>query len=117
MSLDRSRLVSAVAGFAGAVVIALVGPLYGGLVLICGTPLIFLTLSRALIGATTDPAWPWLLTAFGIGWFVLVPVAPFVQHPNPLSTDEWELVVAIGLVPILGGSALVGLSRIRRRSA
>jgi hypothetical protein len=108
-------------GLGAAVVIGLVGLVYGGLVVICATPLIFLTLSRALTGRTIDPAWTWLLTAFGVSWFALLPVAPFVQVSISNSPDNassiWVFSAVIGLAPILLAAALVALARHRASRA
>jgi hypothetical protein len=119
VGMDRPRAVSVLVGVGAAVVIGLVGLYYGGLVVICATPLIFLTLSRALTGRTIEPAWTWLLIAFGLAWFALLPVAPFVQRsisnvPENASSI-WVFSVLIGLVPLLLSVVLVALSRYRAR--
>jgi hypothetical protein len=117
--MDKPRAASVLVGVGDAVVIGLVGPVYGGLVVICATPLIFLTLSRALTGRTIDPAWVWLLIAFGVAWFALLPVAPFVQRSIsniPENADSiWAFSAFIGLVPLLLSVVLVALSRFRAR--
>jgi hypothetical protein len=119
--MDRSRAVSVLVGLGAAVVIALVGPLYGGLVVTCATPLVFLTLSRALIGRTIDPTWTWMLIAFGLGWFALLPVAPFIQGSVSNSPENassiWVASAVIGLVPMLLAAGLVALARRRASRA
>jgi hypothetical protein len=105
-------------GTVGAIVVALVGPVWGGLVLILATPICFLTVSRALLGSTTDPAWEWLLASLGIAWLALLPVAPIV-HASGLepSPDEWTVLICLGAVPLLAGLALALRAWYRSRSA
>jgi hypothetical protein len=116
--MDRSRTVSVVVGLAAAVVVGLIGPIYAALILICATPLIFLTLSRAVTGRTIDPAWPWLLIAFGVAWFVLLPVAPIVQGATSSVPDgPWAVWAVIGGFSLIGLGAIVasGFVVTRRR--
>jgi 1-acyl-sn-glycerol-3-phosphate acyltransferase len=119
--MDRSRTVSVLVGLGAAVVMGLVGPLYGSLVVICATPLIFLTLSRALTGRTIDPTWTWVLIAFGAGWFALLPVAPFIQgsisNIPENASSIWVASAVIGLVPVLVAAGLVALARYRASRA
>lgn len=119
--MDRSRAVSALVGLGAAVVFALVGPMYGGLVSILAIPLIFLTLSRTLTGRTIDPTWTWLLTAFGVGWFALLPVAPFVQvsisNVPENASSIWVASAVIGSVPILIAAGLIARAGLRASRA
>jgi drug/metabolite transporter (DMT)-like permease len=77
-----------------------------------------LTVSRALLGSTTDPAWTWLLASLGITWLALLPVAPIV-HASGLepSSDEWAVLIGLGAVPLLVGLALALRARHRSRPA
>jgi hypothetical protein len=101
----RKRLISVLFGLGSAVVIGLVGPLYGGLVLLLAFPLVFRTAIQVA------PAWP--LAAFGISWLLLVATgtAPFLR--NSL-TDGGGLWIAIGVVPLGLAGAILGAARFRR---
>jgi hypothetical protein len=101
----RKRLSSVLFGLGSAVVIGLVGPLYGGLVLVLAFPLVF----RAAIRVA--PAW--LLAAFGISWLLLLATgtAPFVR--NSL-TDGGGLWTTIGVVPLALAGGILGAARFRQ---
>lgn len=95
-------------GVAAAGVIALVGPLYGGLIVVLGVPLVFLTLSRTLFGSETRRMWSYMLMAAGVAWFTFLPVSPFARRSLDAHPDTWAWLVTIGAVPLVAG-ALFGL--------
>jgi len=89
-----------------ALLVGLIGPIYGGVILILGFPLVFRTKDRVNAGA--------LLAAFGTTWLVLVGTgpAPLIRNgPNEL----WPLWVGVGLAGVLVGSLLLIHSRPRPR--
>lgn len=104
MTAHRKRFLSALFGLGSAVVVGLVGPLYGGLVLLLAFPLVFRTASRVA------PAW--LLATFGVAWLLLLAtgVAPIVQN-SPDAAGFW---LAVGLVPLALAGAIVGVARLRQ---
>ena len=99
-------------GMFAAVAVGLVGPLWGGLVVVLARPVIFLTVSRALLGSETAPEWDVLLLTAGVAWLVFLPFAPAVHWEGVLTSDDWRWLLAIGAIPLLGA----GLAHWRRRS-
>jgi hypothetical protein len=104
MFANRRRLLSALFGLGGAVVVGLVGPLYGGLVLVLAFPLVFRTASRVA------PAW--LLATFGIAWllFLVTSGAPTLRNSPADAAGFW---LAMGVVPLALAGAIVGAARLR----
>ena len=120
--MSRPIALSIVVGIASAVVIGLVGPLWGGLVVVLGLPVVFLTISRLLFGTETRRVWSALLVAAGLTWLALLPVAPFPTNALAAEPATVGWLVAIGAVPVLVGFAVVvagatafGTRDIRRR--
>lgn len=107
--VKRRRGLSIAFGLAAAVIVSNIGPIYAVPLLIVALPVVFLTLSRAVMGAAIEPDFEWLLAAFGVAWLVLLPFAPIVRS-SPEAMPIW---VAIGVVPAL----LAAVSAVGRRMA
>lgn len=109
------RTISIAFGLAGAGVVALVGPVYGGLVLILAVPVVFLTLSRAITGATLQPDFAFLLASFGLAWLLVLPFAPITRNSGePAPPDVWILEVGVGVAPLLMAVLLFARRRLVR---
>jgi hypothetical protein len=90
-------------GISAAVLVGLVGPLWGGLVVVLATPVVFLTVSRALFHAETAPEWDLLLVSGGLAWIAFLPFAPVVYGDRVLGTDEWLWLLGLGAAPLVAG--------------
>ena len=103
----RGTVVSIAFGVVAALVVARIGPVYATPLLIVALPVVFLTISRAATGSTTQPGFTWLLFAFAVTWLGLWPVAPIIRN----SPDAWPVWGAVGVLPLLGAVVLL----VRRR--
>lgn len=109
--MNRSDLVSILYGVGAAVAVALVGPVYATPVLIVAFPVVFLTVSRAVTGSTIEANIEWLLFAFAVAWFLLVPLSPIVRRSLDIDASRWPLWLFLGVVPLLAAATLA----VRRR--
>ncbi len=107
-TIPRKRLLSVLFGLSSAVVIGLVGPLYGGLMLVLAFPLVFRTPSRVA------PAW--LLATFGTSWLTLVVTGTGAFVRNSLMLDNGAVLTAIGVAPLVLAGAIVATGRVRSGS-
>lgn len=106
--IDRKRLISILFGLGSAVVIGLVGPLYGGLMLLLAFPLVFRTATRVA------PAW--LLVAFGTSWLTLVATGMGAFVRNSLVLDNGAVLTALWVAPLMIAGAIVAAGRVRSGS-
>ena len=109
--MNRSDLVSILFGVGAAVVVALIGPVYATPALIVAFPILFLTVSRAVTGSTTQPNLRWLLFAFAVAWLLLLPVSPIVWRSVDNGPSTWPLLLFLVVVPLLAAATLA----VRRR--
>ena len=105
--MKRRVVLSIAFGLGASLIVAGIGPFYATPLLIVALPVVFLTISRAATGSTTEPDFEWLLFAFAVTWLVLWPVAPIIRN----SPEAWPLWAALGVIPLLGAIALL----VRRR--
>lgn len=106
--IDRKRLISMLFGLGSALVIALVGPLYGGLMLLLAFPFVFRT------APLVAPAW--LLAAFGILWLTLVATGTGAFVRNSEMLDNRALLTALWVAPLVLAGAIVAAGRVRSGS-
>lgn len=107
-SIDRERPISILFGLGSAVVIGLVGPLFGGLMLLLAFPLVFRTTKRVA------PAW--LLAAFGISWLIVVATGTGAFVRNSEMLDNRALLTALWVAPLVLAGAIVATGRVRSGS-
>jgi hypothetical protein len=103
MTADR-RLVSAAFGFAAGLIVSMIGPLYGGLIVVMSSALVFRTEDRVAVRRVS--------VAFVASWLASLALgmtAARLSH-QPLA------VVAIDAVPIVLVVAMVILARQRSPS-
>lgn len=104
-STRRRAMVSALFGVSSAVIMGIVGPLWGGLLVILLFALVFRSEDRVSLAS--------LLSGFGLAWaIVLVMRVGVTGYDAPSSTPVWAVA---GLVPIALSSATVVLARWRSR--
>lgn len=109
--MTRPEWTSIAAGAGAAGVFALVGPLYGGLVVVLAVPVVFLTLSRMLFGSETGPVWGTLLIAAGVAWFMLLAVSPFARNALDAHPESWLWLLLVGAVPLAAGASMMVRAR------
>jgi hypothetical protein len=105
--LDNGRRLSVGYGLVGALVAAIIGPFYALLPLILALPVVFLTLSRAILGRPSRPDWAWLAASFGALFILVVSFEPLVRFsdaapPRDLYTGwAWIGVVALAIAALI----------------
>lgn len=109
--MTRPEWTSIAVGAGAAAVVALVGPLYGGLVVVLAVPVVFLTLSRLLFGSETRPLWGTLLIAAGVAWFILLAVSPFARNALDAHPESRLWLLLIGVMPVAVGAAITVRAR------
>lgn len=103
-------------GLLGALIAAIIGPFYALLPLILALPVVFLTLSRAILGRPSRPDWAWLGASSGLLFLVLVQFEPIVRFsdeaPPPGLYAGWAW---IGVAALAITAVIVVVDRIRFR--
>jgi len=101
---ERRRIVSVLYGVGSAVIVGLIGPLYGALILILSFPLVF----RRAANASVE----WLLTAFAVSWVAVLAARPPLIDNAP--ADVSPLWIGTGVVPLVI-AALLAIRPLWRR--
>jgi hypothetical protein len=97
--------VSALFGVGAALLMVLIGPLYGGLVLILALALVFRSADRVVLA--------WLFGAFTATWApLLVAIAMF----QGASFDTWLVMTGAGFVPVGLAAGMIVVARARSRT-
>jgi hypothetical protein len=95
-------------------VAAIIGPFYALLPLILALPVVFLTLSRAILGRPSRPDWAWLAASFGALFVLVVPFEPLVRFSDEVPPpDLYASWAWIGVGAFAAAALIVVVRRIR----